>query len=57
MKLDDFEPIRTVGTGSYGRVILVQDVRTKEEAYAIKVLSKERVSANSFSKSNSKTGA
>lgn len=43
MKLDDFEPIRTVGTGSYGRVILVQDIRRKEETYALKVLSKERI--------------
>lgn len=40
--LEDFHPIRTVGTGSYGRVILVQHTPT-DTPYALKILSKAKV--------------
>ena len=40
--LDDFERIKTLGTGSYGRVMLVQKKSTKDY-YAMKILEKEKV--------------
>nr|UNJ27328.1 protein kinase A [Penaeus chinensis] len=40
--LDDFERIKTLGTGSFGRVMLVQHKSTKEY-YAMKILDKQKV--------------
>lgn len=41
--LDDFERIKTLGTGSFGRVMLVQH-KQKKEYYAMKILDKQKVS-------------
>ena len=41
--LDDFERLKTLGTGSFGRVMLVQHKATKEY-YAMKILDKQKVS-------------
>lgn len=40
--LDDFDRIRTLGTGSFGRVMLVQNKGTKHY-YAMKILDKQKV--------------
>lgn len=40
--LDDFERIKTLGTGSFGRVMLVQHKQTKDY-YAMKILDKQKV--------------
>jgi len=40
--LDDFDRIKTLGTGSFGRVMLVQHKATKEY-YAMKILDKQKV--------------
>jgi protein kinase A len=40
--LDDFDRIRTLGTGSFGRVMLVQNKATKN-FYAMKILDKQKV--------------
>jgi len=40
--LDDFDRIRTLGTGSFGRVMLVQHKSTKN-FYAMKILDKQKV--------------
>jgi len=40
--LDDFERIKTLGTGSFGRVMLVQHKQNKEY-YAMKILDKQKV--------------
>ncbi|XP_050715594.1 cAMP-dependent protein kinase catalytic subunit 1 isoform X5 [Eriocheir sinensis] len=40
--LDDFERLKTLGTGSFGRVMLVQHKATKEY-YAMKILDKQKV--------------
>ncbi|PAA92925.1 hypothetical protein BOX15_Mlig007741g1 [Macrostomum lignano] len=40
--LDDFERIRTLGTGSFGRVMLVQH-KQRKEFYAMKILDKQKV--------------
>ncbi|XP_066952374.1 cAMP-dependent protein kinase catalytic subunit 1 isoform X11 [Macrobrachium rosenbergii] len=40
--LDDFERLKTLGTGSFGRVMLVQHKSTKEY-YAMKILDKQKV--------------
>lgn len=40
--LDDFDRIRTLGTGSFGRVMLVQHKNTKS-FYAMKILDKQKV--------------
>lgn len=40
--LDDFDRIKTLGTGSFGRVMLVQHKATKE-FYAMKILDKQKV--------------
>ena len=40
--LDDFERLKTLGTGSFGRVMLVQRKKT-QKYYAIKILDKQKV--------------
>ena len=40
--LDDFDRIKTLGTGSFGRVMLVQHKQQKEY-YAMKILDKQKV--------------
>lgn len=40
--LEDFERIKTLGTGSFGRVMLVQHKQTKDY-YAMKILDKQKV--------------
>jgi len=40
--LDDFERIKTLGTGSFGRVMLVQH-KANKEFYAMKILDKQKV--------------
>ncbi|GBL73740.1 cAMP-dependent protein kinase catalytic subunit [Araneus ventricosus] len=40
--LDDFDRIKTLGTGSFGRVMLVQH-KTAKEYYAMKILDKQKV--------------
>uniref|UniRef100_A0A0K8TZK8 cAMP-dependent protein kinase n=1 Tax=Bactrocera latifrons TaxID=174628 RepID=A0A0K8TZK8_BACLA len=40
--LDDFERIKTLGTGSFGRVMIVQHKPTKDY-YAMKILDKQKV--------------
>ncbi|KAL1455243.1 hypothetical protein WDU94_009352 [Cyamophila willieti] len=40
--LDDFDRIKTLGTGSFGRVMIVQHKPTKEY-YAMKILDKQKV--------------
>ena len=41
--LNDYERIKTLGTGSFGRVMLVQQKQNKEY-YAMKILDKQKVS-------------
>ena len=41
-KLNDFERIKTLGTGSFGRVMLVQHKSTKTY-HALKILDKQKV--------------
>ncbi|XP_048757516.1 cAMP-dependent protein kinase catalytic subunit 1 isoform X2 [Ostrea edulis] len=40
--LDDFDRIKTLGTGSFGRVMLVQN-KANKEFYAMKILDKQKV--------------
>lgn len=40
--LDDFDRVKTLGTGSFGRVMLVQD-KVKKEFFAMKILDKQKV--------------
>lgn len=42
VKLDDFDRVKTLGTGSFGRVMLSQQKETKEY-YAMKILDKAKV--------------
>ena len=42
-KLDDFERMKTLGTGSFGRVMLVQH-KKEGSYYAMKILDKHKVS-------------
>lgn len=42
--LEDFERLKTLGTGSFGRVMLVQRKKTGK-FYAIKILDKQKVSS------------
>jgi serine/threonine protein kinase len=42
--LDDFDRIKTLGTGSFGRVMLVQHKGGKDY-YAMKILDKQKVLA------------
>lgn len=41
--LDDFDRIKTLGTGSFGRVMLVQH-KANKNYYAMKILDKQKVS-------------
>ena len=41
--LDDFERLKTLGTGSFGRVMLAQH-KEKKQFYAMKILDKQKVS-------------
>lgn len=41
-QLDDYEPCRTLGTGSFGRVMLVKDTR-RQMYCALKILEKEKI--------------
>jgi len=41
-KLDDFDRKRTLGTGAFGRVLLVKHKKT-EQFYALKLLDKQQV--------------
>ncbi|CAF1034956.1 unnamed protein product [Brachionus calyciflorus] len=43
VKLDDFELDRTIGTGSFGRVIIVYLKKDKTQRYAMKMLKKENI--------------
>lgn len=40
--LDDFDRIKTLGTGSFGRVMLVQH-KANKDFYAMKILDKQKV--------------
>ena len=40
--LDDFDRLKTLGTGSFGRVMLVQHKQSKTH-YAMKILDKQKV--------------
>jgi len=40
--LDDFERLKTLGTGSFGRVMLAQH-KEKKQFYAMKILDKQKV--------------
>ena len=42
-KLDDFELDRTIGTGSFGRVMIVYVKRNRTQRYAMKMLKKENI--------------
>jgi len=41
--LDDFDRIKTLGTGSFGRVMLVQHKGNDKAYYAMKILDKQKV--------------
>lgn len=43
--LDDFDRLKTLGTGSFGRVMLVKHKGT-EQYFAMKILDKQKVSGN-----------
>jgi protein kinase A len=43
--LEDYTRIKTLGTGSFGRVMLVQNKQNKEY-YAMKILDKQKVDLN-----------
>jgi len=43
-KLDDFDRLKTLGTGSFGRVILVKK-KANNTFYAMKILDKQKVRA------------
>jgi hypothetical protein len=51
-KLDDFERIKTLGTGSFGRVMLAQNKQSKR-FYAMKILDKQKVRASNGPHDNS----
>ena len=42
-KLEDFELDRTIGTGSFGRVMIVYVKRNRTQRYAMKMLKKENI--------------
>lgn len=46
--LDDFEQMKTLGTGSFGRVVLVEEKKTKQ-FLAMKVLDRQKVKQQSHS--------
>jgi protein kinase A len=41
--LDDFDRKKTLGTGSFGRVMLVQHKKDRDKFYAMKILDKQKV--------------
>ena len=41
-QLDDFDRLKTLGTGSFGRVMLAQH-KEKKNYYAMKILDKQKV--------------
>lgn len=43
IKLDDFELDRTIGTGSFGRVMIVYVKKDRQQRYAMKMLKKENI--------------
>ena len=43
VRLDDFELDRTIGTGSFGRVMVVNLKRDRDQRYAMKMLKKENI--------------
>lgn len=43
--LDDFDRLKTLGTGSFGRVMLVKHKGT-EQYFAMKILDKQKVSGH-----------
>ena len=43
--LEDFDRLKTLGTGSFGRVMLAQH-KEKKSYYAMKILDKQKVSKN-----------
>lgn len=43
VKLDDFDLDRTIGTGSFGRVMIVNLKRDRNQRYAMKMLKKENI--------------
>jgi len=45
--LEDFERKRTLGTGAFGRVLLVKHKQT-DQFYALKVLDKQQVEVQPF---------
>ena len=47
--LDDFDRLKTLGTGSFGRVMLAQH-KEKKSYYAMKILDKQKVSTYHFKK-------
>lgn len=48
--LDEFDRLRTLGTGSFGRVMLVKHRQTGQY-YAMKILDKQKVRTRSYSSS------
>lgn len=53
--LDDFDRFKTLGTGSFGRVMLVKHKETNQ-FYAMKILDKQKVSDGALFKKKKKTG-
>lgn len=45
--LDDFDRLKTLGTGSFGRVMLVKHKGT-EQYFAMKILDKQKVSGSIY---------
>jgi hypothetical protein len=43
VKLDDFELDRTIGTGSFGRVMIVYTKNNRSQRYAMKMLKKDNI--------------
>ena len=48
-KLEDFDRLKTLGTGSFGRVMLAQHKENKNY-YAMKILDKQKVSKKNIVK-------
>ena len=46
-QLDDFDRLKTLGTGSFGRVMLAQH-KERKSYYAMKILDKQKVSFQCF---------
>lgn len=55
--MDDYERAKTLGTGSFGRVMLVQHKQSKDY-YAMKILDKQKVRepAKKIAQASRKTG-